>query len=678
MEMKTTDLQSAINNIYNHLYGNSETRTPQGISIEVGKILHTAMYLEEQAKNGAAFEFSPKNIKDLRENANNCADIFAENLRKKFASMNSAWNFYELSDEIKLNNFDLAYTCSQLNYIKVSDTKRDVFGDTVEIIRGQWAKQIGGQFFTDSLVTKLAMYLLNFNPLNGDDLVDICAGTGGFLLSGLNHIREILEKQNIENVELELVKLAKNSLKGQEIDKEVCAVANATLTARLGKNDLPFVLNGDSLNFNNENLLGIGFDKHLCVASNPPFGTKITIKDYKVLKNFELAKSHSKNDFLFNEKLSFRSPDTLFVEQNVKLLKKGEGRLAIILPYQILSGPQTAFIRNWLLKNTIIQAVIDLPSETFQPHTGTKTCLLLAQRRKEVLENIENIEDYPVFMAIPKYIGHDRRGKTVYKKLPNGKNSNEVLTDFPELQKAFELYKSGENPTEKYENSYVISSKRIIKNDLLQLNAQFYKPSKFNSKIVVNEKWNFVKIEDVTENIFFPTRFKRNYVDYFKGAIPFFGGSDILQLISETGKWLSPDNPNIKDLTVRKDWILITRSGSTGIVSIVPEAWEGMAMSEHIIRIIPKTELINPYYLLGFLRSNYCKEILGKGIFGSVIDEIEPNFIGKIEIPIPNNKTEIQSIIAQIELAEKARNEAILNTQTGLSELNLLFEKHFT
>ena len=64
----------------------------------------------------------------------------------------------------------------------------------LKTIRGQWAKQVGGQFFTDSLVTKLAMTFLDFDPRKGDDLVDICSGTGGFLLAGLNHIRELLKK----------------------------------------------------------------------------------------------------------------------------------------------------------------------------------------------------------------------------------------------------------------------------------------------------------------------------------------------------------------------------------------------------------------------------------------------------------------------------------------------------
>lgn len=675
MTTHTAELQSKITNIYNHLYANAATRTPHGIANEVGKVLHTAMFIEEQNRSTQpAFSFTAK---QLKENLNGFSEIFAQSLRKQFVLMNEQWNFYTQEDSFNLSDFDLSYTCCQLNGVLVSDKTRDVFGDAIEIFRGQWAKQIGGQFFTDGLVTKLSMELLDFDPRKGDDLIDICSGTGGFLLAGLNHIRELLEKDSpTENIEKQLVTLAKNSIKGQEVDKEVCQVANATLISRLGKSGTEFVQNGDSLNLSKNSV--IQFDKHLCIASNPPFGTKITIKDYKILENFDLAKTSPRSDTFFPvDKITHRSPDILFVEQNVKLLVPGKGRLSIVLPYQILSGPQTQFIRNWLLKNTIIQSVIDLPSETFQPHTGTKTCLLTLTRREKPLETIEEVESYPIFMAIPKWIGHDRRGNPVYKKLPNGKQTTEILTDFVEVRNAFHAWKKGENPTTCHEDCFEITSTQIVKSELSQFNAQFYRPTKFTANQSENEKWKFVKIEDVVSRIFYPTRFKREYVDYFDGAIPFYGGADILQLRSYTGKWLSPHNPKLKELAVKKGWILITRSGSTGIVSVVPEAWDGFAMSEHVIRIIPEESKLNSHYILGFLRSQYCQEIIAKGVFGSVIDEIDPNFIGKIEIPIPINETVFNDIVEPIEKAEQARSEAILLTEVSIKDLNNLFHTQF-
>jgi type I restriction enzyme M protein len=681
METHNTELQAKIINIYNHLYANSFKKTPHGISIEVGKILHTGMFIEKKNKTKFAFSLNPKQLSDLKGNETVLIS-FAKNICNKFSEMNKEWKLYEKDEKINLNEFDLTYSCCQLNNLQLSDTHKDIFGDTIEIIRGQWAKQVGGQFFTDSLVTNLAMTLLDFDPRKGDDLVDICSGTGGFLLAGLNHIRTLLERDNEASIEQKLVNLARKSLKGQEIDEEVCKIANATLATRLGNHPDPFVRNGDSIrpeSFKNTDF--INYNSHKCVASNPPFGTKITIKDFRILREYDLAKQNSRNEnLLFNDKITYRAPDILFLEQNIKLLVPGEGRLSIVMPYQILSGPQTIFVRTWLLKNAIIESIIDLPPETFQPHTGTKTCLLTLKRRIQPIEKIDEIENYNIFMALPKWIGHDRRGLPMFKKLPNGKNSNEILTDFPELKAAYLKYLDGENPTNTYSESFIVESKNIISSELLQLNAQFHKPSKFVNGFSKNKKdknWKFYPLEDLVKNIFYPTRFKRDYVDYYKGAIPFFGGSDINQLTTETGKWLSPLHPKIEELKVKSNWLLITRSGSTGIVSIVPESWNDFAMSEHIIRIIPDENKISSYYLLAFLRSKYCQEIIAKGVFGSVIDEIDPSFIAKIKVPIPTDNTLLNQIIGQVQVAEKSRNEAIQSTQASLSELNILLEEEF-
>jgi hypothetical protein len=268
----------------------------------------------------------------------------------------------------------------------------------------------------------------------------------------------------------------------------------------------------------------------------------------------------------------------------------------------------------------------------------------------------------------------------MFKKLPNGKNSNEILTDFPQVKAAYLAFLNDKNPTEVHPESFVITSDEIIGNDLLQMNAQFHKPSKFAVNIKKrksNKNWNFIPLENLVKNIFYPTRFRRDYVDYFKGAIPFFGGADINQLITETGKWLSPLHPKIEELKVKKHWIIITRSGSTGIVSIVPDSWDGFAMSEHIIRIVPDETKISPFYLLAFLRSKYCQEIIAKGVFGSVIDEIDPNSLAKIKVPIPLDEAQLAQISEQVESAEKARNEAIISTQTSLKELNAILEEDF-
>lgn len=150
-------IEDRIDRIFDHLYANAPVRTPKGIAFEVGKILHTAMYIESGKSDSPAFAFSRQEQRRLENGDPELVKFVAQECRKNFLSMNKAWRLYPAREQIVLSEFDLAYVCSALSYILVSDKKRDVFGDALEIFRYEWAKRNGGQFFTDQKVTHLAI-----------------------------------------------------------------------------------------------------------------------------------------------------------------------------------------------------------------------------------------------------------------------------------------------------------------------------------------------------------------------------------------------------------------------------------------------------------------------------------------------------------------------------------------
>lgn len=85
-----------------------------------------------------------------------------------------------------------------------------------------------------------------------------------------------------------------------------------------------------------------------------------------------------------------QDPDKLFVERDILYLKDATdseegGRMVIVLPKQNLSGAQEESVefRKWLLKKVQITAIVDLPREAFQPHTGTKTSLDFFEKSKK-------------------------------------------------------------------------------------------------------------------------------------------------------------------------------------------------------------------------------------------------------------------------------------------------------
>lgn len=673
-----TDFQKRIITIFDYTYSNTSIRIPSQVGIEVGKILHTGLYREEKQKIPTAFEFTNSVVKSIQNGSRSDVEQTAKTVRDSYYLMNKDLSLYE--GDIRFENNQLAYIVSLLNGINFSNKERDYFGDALEIFRSTWAKQAGGQFFTDQRVTSLAIRLIKFNPSNGDDLVDICAGTGGFLLAGFHRIKELVQHEN--GTEKEITSLASKSLIGVEIDKDISEVGNSTLTSRLGSREKQHIYCANSLSKKQlEQTNKVQFGTHSCAATNPPFGAKIQVRDLDILIDFDLAKlkgSTTESISSVKEPLP-RSPDILFIEQNIKLLRPGTGRLAIVMPYQLLSGPQATYIRHWILLNCSITAVIDLPSETFQPHTGTKTSLVALTRRDRPLLNIEDCSDEPIFMATPRWIGHDRRGNPTFERDVEGKQLNTVLTDFPLVEFAYEKYCIG-NDFSEYEEAYTIQTGEVVRDKHLRLNAMFYKQrdqANFMSASCENlDDWGVVKLGSIVKKIFYPGRFKRNYVDKYPGAVAFLGGSNITEFITETGKWIRPDDPHIDQLRVSSGWILVTRSGSTGIVSTVPPAWDGFAMSEHVIRIIPDEVKMPGEYLYAYLKSKLGQLELSKGIFGSVIEEISPDSIGEINLMIPKDKNILNKIVHKIGDSQKARDEALTSDVAGIAILEKLIDSN--
>ncbi len=237
----------------------------------------------------------------------------------------------------------------------------------------------------------------------------------------------------------------------------------------------------------------------------------------------------------------------------------------------------------------------------------------------------------------------------------------------------------GGDPHQVYEQCFAVPVAKIIKDDLLRVNALFHKPlhangaGSFHHFSISTREWQTRKLRDVVERIFYPGRFRREYVDESEEAVPFLGGSNITELIATRGKWLRLDDPKLEVLSVKPGWILVTRSGSTGIISCVPPAWDGYAMSEHVIRVVPDPRKLDPYYLLAFLRTDCAQEVIRRGVFGSVIDEITPECLGGLDVPIPRSKKILEEIARQIRDAEDARQRAIEGYEKALRKLGRLF-----
>lgn len=623
--------------IHDHLYASANIRVPEDLQHEVAKCMQAITWNLQIDGFGRV---DAKVAAGIIRGESDHIHTVARELRQSFAAYNKMMKRYPAREAIILDDASVAYVQAALNDVNMNDVSRDWLGDALEVFRSTAAKRLGGQFFTDQQVTRLAVELLEYEPAN-HDFVDVCAGTGGFLLAAA----AVARQDGVENV----------TIKGIDADSSLCHLANSTLN-QVGVIGAP-VANANSLLMPDRWPLALRKaiipGTHDRLATNPPFGQKITIKDPGILKRLDLAHIWSRKDECWQKtpRVSPTPPDILFIEQNVNLAAPGRGRLAIVLPYQVLSGPKLGYVRQWILQQTKVLAVVDLPDVTFQPWTGTKTSLLVCERRDAPVEDWRQ-DDHEIFMAVSRKIGHDRRGNV----LVDAKGDRD--SDLPSVARAFREFRAGHTISSHHE-AFHIPAGSITWEDDLRLNAAFHEPSASGLHTNTNSEAQVRTIADVTTKIFFPGRFKRNYVPEGVGAVPFLGGTNITQLLPTNKKFLSATDPRISDYAVHTGWILVTRSGSTGIVSRVPAEWDGHAMSEHVIRIIPDENKFSGDLLEVYLRSSYGQKLISRGIFGSVIDEITPEFLGAIPVPSEDVVNSLQAVANLQREAEEARNTAI-------------------
>ncbi len=328
--------------------------------------------------------------------------------------------------------------------------------------------------------------------------------------------------------------------------------------------------------------------------------------------------------------------------------------MAIVLPRQILSGhdPAVVEIRKWMLTRMRILAVVDLPPETFRPYTGTITSLLFAER------DSSPPDDYDIYMAAARYVGHDRRGNPLIQRREDGTpvyDSNfdpQLLDDLPSISSLYETFRRASLEQQTDPSAFQVSSRDVLRQSLRRLDASYYDPTKNDvykavraldgaggGTIAVKSIGDLVRLPG---DVFYPGRHKRNYCPPGPEAVPFLSGTNILQGRGFDVKWQPRAYKPVQGHLVEEGWILVTRSGSTGRVLLVGknlagfEVDRGVAVSEHVIRIVVDENLVDPGYLYAYLSSESVgRVLLSQGIYASVVQHITPQHVKDIPVPLP-------------------------------------------
>lgn len=142
------------------------------------------------------------------------------------------------------------------------------------------------------------------------------------------------------------------------------------------------------------------------------------------------------------------------------------------------------------------------------------------------------------------------------------------------------------------------------------------------------------KLSNVTARIFHAGREARLWVEDASYGTPFMGSSDIrasnFSALPLIAKRQVKRNPLF---TLGSGWTLITRSGTIGRMAYARPDMDGMACSEHVLRVVPNAKNIPPGYLFAFLSSCYGVPLVVSGTYGAIIQHIEPEHIAELPVP---------------------------------------------
>ena len=352
-----------------------------------------------------------------------------EKIQKLFDKAKQQWRgVFPEASEFELTDSHLSVCVSSLQDVKLFNSNLLVVDEAFEYLVNKSAKGEKGQYFTPRHVIDMCVQMLN--PKRGEYMIDTAAGSCGFPVHTIFKLTgHLFTNAEIPNEDKEHVL----KVFGMDFDEKTVRVAR-TLNLIAGDGETN-VLHLNALDFDRwqdnaendpkwMNTYGRGFErlqklrtekgqnkyfKFDILMANPPFAGDI--KESRILHQFDLGfkgngKSHNKV-----------GRDILFIERNLDFIKPG-GRMAIVLPQGRFNNTSDKHIRDFIAEHGRILAVVGLHGNTFKPHTGTKTSVLLVQKWHDEL--CPRIENYPIFFAVSKKGGKDNSGDYIHVKNNNG------------------------------------------------------------------------------------------------------------------------------------------------------------------------------------------------------------------------------------------------------------------
>ncbi len=308
----------------------------------------------------------------------------------------------------------------------LSNEGLEVMDGFFEFMVAKGSKGSKGQYFTPRHVVEMCVRMLKPRP--EETVLDPACGSGGFLIHALNHVRPGWSASEVR-------RHCESKLWGFDMDGRAVRVAKALMVLAGGGSTNIIRLNSlqqpsmIGLFAEDESVLTIedvcrsrmrrhrGFD---VILTNPPFAGEV--RERQLLQGYAVASGKSRVE-----------RDVLFVERCVQLLRPG-GRMGVVLPHNKFASAGFAHMRELLLKEGRVLAVVGLGRNTFLPHTHQKASVLFLQKLRE---NEKPERGYKIFFSISERDGKNAKGQFQLRDGNSGSLWERVDHDLGEIEEGF-------------------------------------------------------------------------------------------------------------------------------------------------------------------------------------------------------------------------------------------------
>lgn len=389
-----------------------------------------------------------------------------------------------------------------------------------------------------------------------------------------------------------LIKNANISITGYEIDGTVAAIAGIRAEIlgkhiRIHHDDVIFALAKQRARF----------DK---IFLNYPLGLKITDRAAveEILKNKPYL---GKN----------RTYDWIFIDNALKNLKEG-GKAVVVVPLGLLWNSADKDKREYFVKNGYIESVILLPENMFTPAPSIQTALIVLSRGNHEVRLVDASHEFEKSRHTKANIFSENNLRTILMELSRDSVTS-LSVSLGEIQEkhynlSFKSYRSG--------------LKRFASGRQLAEIADIFRGGVVTGSLsgeITEKGIRMLKLSDMNNGMI-NKHLQAMPEDLYNEKMPYLEYGDIV-----VSRSASPCKVALCDEVSSAD------------LRIIP--------SGNLFIVRPKTENVDPNYLLAFLLSDDGIKALDYAATGTTVKTISIASLKELIVPVPDMKT--QKIISE-------------------------------